>query len=484
MPGALRMPRPPKTARTPKTLKTLRTSTVQETAGAPDRSAALTQTVQTMASHVLRLTLAALTGVLMARTLQPEGRGVYAMLATTGGIAVVLGNLSIGRSQIALWRDPSRHRALAGNGLLLGLLLGLASAAVTLAVVPAFVPLPSPHLLVVALLAVPFGVAAVNLNGIAQLRSRNDLVNRGVVASALVLNLPILALAATGNLTVTAVVVCWTAAVSAPFWLLLRPLGLRSMRVEPALARRQLALSSRYHIGLAAFHLLLTADVFLLGALVSPAEVGLYTVGGAFLTFSRVPADAVAQVALPRQAVEDERDARDVSVRVLRLSLLLSAVSACALAAASPVLVPLLYGTAFAGSVTPILLLAPGVVALSLLRPVEQYLVRLGRPMTMTAVAVAALLANLALNALLIPRWGAAGAALAASASCAAMAAAEITWFARRTATGVPELLPRLSDLRSVISAFSRAGHPARAVPRTGPSGEFRGIRGQRRKSW
>ena len=57
---------------------------------------------------------------------------------------------------------------------------------------------------------------------------------------------------------------------------------------------------------------------------VSPAEVGLYTVGAAFLTFSRVPADAVTQVALPRQAAEDELGARDVSVRVLRLNLLLN----------------------------------------------------------------------------------------------------------------------------------------------------------------
>ncbi|MGJ6964062.1 lipopolysaccharide biosynthesis protein [Streptosporangium sp. G11] len=423
-------------------------------------SAALTRTVQTMASHVLRLTLAAITGVLIARTLQPEGRGIYAMIATTGGVAVIMGSLSIGRSQIALWRDPARHRALVGNGLLLGLGLGLVSTLVTLAVVPSFVPLPEPGLLLIALLAVPFGVAAVNLNGIAQLRSRNDLVNRGVVASALVLNLPILALAATGHLTVTAVIVCWTAAVSVPFWLLLQSLGLRSMRVEPALARRQLTLSCRYHVGLAAFHLLLTADIFLLGALVSPAEVGLYTVGTAFLTFSRIPADAVTQVALPRQAVEDERDARAVSVRVLRLNLLLSSVFVCALSAASPVLVPLLYGPAFAGSVTPILLLAPGIVALSLLRPVEQYLVRLGRPMTMTAVASGALAANLALNALLIPRWGATGAALAASTAYTAMAAAEIAWFARRTSTEARELLPRLSDLRSVVSALFDASRP------------------------
>ncbi|GAA3024138.1 lipopolysaccharide biosynthesis protein [Streptosporangium longisporum] len=419
--------------------------------GVLNGSTTLKRTVQTMASHLVRLTLAALTGILIARTLQPEGRGVYAMIATTGGIAIVLGGLSIGRSQIALWPDPARHRALTGNGLLLGLLLGVASALVTLAAVTALVPVPAPHLLVVALLAVPFGVAAVNLNGIALLRSRSDLANRGVVATALVLNLPILVLSAAGKLTVAAVIVCWTLAITAPFWLLLAGLGPRAMRVEAALARRQLALSCRYHPGLVAFHLLLSADVFLLGALASPAEVGLYTVGTAFLTFSRVPADAVTQVVLPRQTVVDGAGARDVTVRVLRLNLALSALFSGALAAVSPVLVPLLYGAAFTGSVTPLLLLAPGMVALSLLRPVEQYLIRLERPATMTVIAAGALTLDLALNAVLIPRWGAAGAALAASVSYTAMAVTEIAWFATRTSTPLRALLPRPSDLKAAL---------------------------------
>ncbi|MGC5010263.1 lipopolysaccharide biosynthesis protein [Streptosporangium sp. DT93] len=414
-------------------------------------SSTLGRTVQTMASHLVRLTLAALTGILIARTLQPEGRGVYAMIATTGGIAIVLGNLSIGRSQIALWPDPARHRALTGNGLLLGLLSGVVSALVTLVAVTAFTPVPAPHLLVIALLAVPFGVAAANLNGIALLRSRSDLANRGVVATALVLNLPILVLSATGNLTVAAVIVCWALAICAPFWLLLAALGPRAMRAGASLARRQLALSCRYHPGLVAFHLLLTADVFLLSALVSPAEVGLYTVGTALLTFSRVPGDAVTQVVLPRQVVEDGADARDVTVRVLRLNLAVSALSAGALAAVAPVLVPLLYGAAFTGSVAPLLLLAPGMVALSLLRPVEQYLIRLERPATMTAVAAGALALDLALNLVLIPRWGASGAALAATVSYTAMAAVEITWFAVTTSTPPRDLLPRPSDLRAAL---------------------------------
>jgi O-antigen/teichoic acid export membrane protein len=233
------------------------------------------------------------------------------------------------------------------------------------------------------------------------------------------------------------------------------------------LARRQLALSCRYHIGLVAFHLLLTADIFLLSALVSPAEVGLYTVGTAFLTFARVPADAVTQIALPRQAIQDERAARDVTVRVLRVNLLISSTLVGTLAIVSPVLIPLLYGAAFTRSVAPLLLLAPGVIALSLIRPVEQYLVRLGRPMTMTAIAFGALATNLALNAVLIPRWGADGAALSATVSYTAMLAIEVVWFARAASAGVRELLPQISDLRSMVSMLVKAGRtPSTAATR------------------
>lgn len=416
----------------------------------------VTRVVQTAASNGLRLALAALTAILIARTLHPEGRGVYAMIVTTATIALIVGHLSVGKSQIALWPDGEQHRFLTGNGLILGLILGAVSCLLTLGIVVALVPHLSLYLLGIALLAVPFGVASVNLSGIAVLRFQTGLANRAVVLSALVLSLPILALTATGNLSLTSAVICWAASTAAPFALFLRSLGLGAMRGKATLARRQLSLSGRYHIGLVAQHLLLTTDVYLLNAFVSPAEVGLYAVAGSFLALAWVPTDAVAQVALHRQAVRDEDDARAVTARALRFNLLLSSAVTAMLAIVSPTVVPLLYGTAYTGSLTPLFLLAPGAIALSLVRPVEQFLVRLGRPMTLTAIPLGALTANLALNAVLIPQWRAAGAALASSLTYMALAGAEILWFVRATGVGPRELLPQVSDLRSVVSLLPR----------------------------
>ncbi|MEV7006434.1 polysaccharide biosynthesis C-terminal domain-containing protein [Streptosporangium sp. NPDC051022] len=445
---------------------------------APAMNLTAARVLQATVGNGLRLGLAAVTTVLIARTLQPEGRGLYAMIVATATISIVAGHLSVTKSQIALWQDTSRHRALTGNGLILGLLTGGVSALLTFVGTTLFAPGTAPGALGTALLAVPFGVAAINLTGILSLQSRTGLASQGVVLSALVLSLPVLTMAVTGHLTVSSAVVCWAASTTAPLVLFAWSLGPAALRGDVALARGQLSLSGRYHIGLVAQHLLLTADTFLLKIFVSTAEVGLYAAAGAFMALAWVPTDAIAQVVMGRQAAGDEEAAQEATARAIRFSLLLSSAVTAALAVASPVLIPLLYGTAYTGSIRPLLLLAPGAVALALIRPAEQYLVRLGRPMSMTALPAGALLLNLALNAVLIPRWGASGAATSSSLSYAALAAAEVLWFARTAGIGTRALLPRAEDLRSLFSLLSLlpgAGRVLRPAGRAGDGGAVTG---------
>ncbi|MEV6859375.1 polysaccharide biosynthesis C-terminal domain-containing protein [Streptosporangium subroseum] len=414
--------------------------------------------VGSVASQVIRVILAAVTGVLIARTLQPEGRGVYAVIATTAATAIAVGHLSMEKTQIALWANSSRHRLLTTNGLILGLILGSVSALVTLAVIAGSGASVTLSLLALALLAAPFGVAAINLQGILLLQSRMGTVNRFGVVSALTQCLPLLFLVVTGHVTVTGVIVCWAASTVVPFVLSIRALWPISLRWEGGLLRRQLGMASKYHIGLVAYHLLLTVDVLLLNALHSAAEVGIYTVAVTVLSLMRIPAEAITQLALPRQATGDTRDAEQVTARTLRLNLLLSSAFIGVLAAVSPWLVPLVYGLSFAGSVAPLLGLAPGMIALTLVRPAEQYLVRLGQPIGMVSIAVAALSANVLLNLLMIPRWGAVGAALASTAAYILMTSLELTWFARSAGIPVSALLPRTAEIRSVLGPLKHSG--------------------------
>ncbi|GAA2267465.1 hypothetical protein GCM10010149_05030 [Nonomuraea roseoviolacea subsp. roseoviolacea] len=423
--------------------------------------------LRTLATRGVRLGLETVTGVIIARTLQPEGRGVYAVISTAAFAAVVVGHLSLEKSQIALWEDRSRHPALATNGLVLGLVLGSLSALGALGIVALTGAQGGLALWALALAAVPLGAASVNLNGIMTLQSRMDVVNRKSLLAALARCLPILALAALGHLTLTGVVACWALSIALPFFLVVGGMRPIRPRLDRALVRRQLSLSGKYHVGWVALYLIVTIDVPLLSALDSPAAVGIYTVAVTIMTLTRIPCETIAQIALPKQASCDVEEAKHVTVRALRLMLLVSSGFVVVLVAASPWMIPLVYGDSFAGSVAPLLALAPGTVALMLVRAVEQHLVRLERPSTMTAVSVGVLCANVLLNLVMIPRWGAVGAAVASTVTYVALAALEITRFARLTGLPVRALVPGRAEVDSVVKPLmAAASGNSRHAPR------------------
>ncbi|MEU0567484.1 polysaccharide biosynthesis C-terminal domain-containing protein [Nonomuraea sp. NPDC005983] len=433
-----------------------------------DLSSSLGKVVHTIGSQTVQVLLGTVTGVLIARVLQPEGRGTYSVIATTTLTAIILGHASIDKSQIYLWTNRARHRALTANGLMLGLTLGTITTLVALVLMSVgAMPTTSP-LLGVAMIAVPFGVVATNLKGIAWLESRTDIVNRATIAAALTQCLPLLVLSAVGGITVTTVIVFWTISTVTPFVLLIRALRPHPRLVDVPLACRQLALGGRYHVGLVAFYLLMTVDTLLLNALDSAAGVGIYTVAVTVLSLAGIPAEATTRVVLPGQAGSDARHAEEITLRTLRLNLILSSVFLGILAAVSPMLIPMVYGQSFAGSVPPLLALAPGTVALSLIRPVEQYLVRLGRPVAMTLIAVGTLALNVLVNVALIPRWGPLGAALASTATYTLMACVEVSWFARSACIPLRGLLPRLDDVRPVLTLLASCRVIARRRRRPG----------------
>ncbi|MFI7642193.1 lipopolysaccharide biosynthesis protein [Nonomuraea sp. NPDC049400] len=426
-------------------------------AGTTMRQIAATKSVagvvfRTLVTRAVQLCCSLVTGLLIARILQPEGRGIFAVITTVAGAAIVVGHLSLEKSQIALWSDRSRHRSLTTNGAVLGLAAGSVSALGAILLVPVVGWPGERWLWALALFAVPFGAAAINLNGILMLQSQMDRLNRNYLCCALVLCLPVAALAAVGHVTLTNVVICWAASTALPFVLAVRILRPISLRCAGDLVRRQLSLSSRYHVGWVAMYLMVTTvDVVLLNAMDSPATVGIYTVAVTVIALARIPGETINQVVLPEQAASEVNDAKHITARALRLNLLVSAALVVGLVCVSPWLVPLVYGESFAGSVAPLMALAPGMIALMMVRPLEQHLVRLDRPTTMTVVSITALIANVLLNLVMIPQWGAVGAALASTATYILMAALQSSRFIKSTGLPARELIPGSADLRLLL---------------------------------
>jgi O-antigen/teichoic acid export membrane protein len=404
----------------------------------------------TLGTYAVRFALGALMGVVVNRALGPDGRGAYAVLVTVTTTALNLGHLSIEESHVTLWSRVRDSDAITANSLLFGIVLGglcsVAGAVVVLSLGPGIVPVPGHGLLAVALVVIPCAMCERLLARIMVLRARIEINNWSGLLSVSLHCGALYVLGATGSLTLWWVVVLWTASVAMPLALLLPAARPRLRSRDIGLARRALRMGLRYHIGLVSVFLLLRLDILILNAMTTSVAVGLYAVAVTVMELSRVAPDAIANLATPRQLEGDEESAAAFTVRATRLAALVAAVCTGLTCVAAPVVIPAVYGWAFAGSIGPLLGLAPGLWIIGASRPVVTFLLRLDRPLLNSATAIAALAVNVGLNLMLIPSYGIMGSAFASSLGYATLAALQIAWFARATRTPLRRVIPGRSD--------------------------------------
>src|SRR5919197_1829512 len=318
------------------------------------------QAIHTLVTYAFaRLVLGGLTGVVVSRTLGPEGRGDYAVLLTIATIAMSAGHLSIEQSHAALWPRAPNRAGIAANSLLLGPIVGalsaLAAAAVVVVLGPGVLSVSGQALLAMALLTVPCGVTGLYLNNVLILRARIEWVNWSGLLGAACQCLACVLPASAGRLTVAWAVAAWVLGAAMPLILLIPAVRLRLGDRRLRLARCALALGLRYHLGILALFLLFRVDVLILGALRSNAAVGQYALAVSLAELTRVAADSVAQVTLTRQLDGDRDSAAALTFRAARLTGLLSVGSAALMCAAAPLLVPAVFGPAFSGSIAPLI---------------------------------------------------------------------------------------------------------------------------------
>jgi O-antigen/teichoic acid export membrane protein len=153
-------------------------------------------------------------------------------------------------------------------------------------------------------------------------------------------------------------------------------------------------------------------DTYLIALLlVNPAEpLGYYTMSVALAEMIFIIPKAVSTVFFPHVAGSAREDADRQVAMVARASLLVCAVAAVLLVPCAIVMIWAIL-PAFGPSIVPFLILLPGVVALSGANVVGGYVTGIGRPGIDSTVSIIALVVNIVVNILLIPRFGIIGAA-------------------------------------------------------------------------
>jgi len=212
--------------------------------------------------------------------------------------------------------------------------------------------------------------------------------------------------------------------------------------------RESIAFGARAWIGSMARFLNFRIDQLLMAFIASASALGVYAVAvnGAEVLLYFPSTTAVAL--MPLAARSDPLDRIDVVLRAFRSAALVTAVGAVVAAIIGPTLIPLVFGTAYDGSVAPFLWLLPGALGFAAMGVFSSALVASSLPGRSSAGPVVSLVVGLLLALLLIPMYGPSGAAAASTFAFLLGGLASLAVYRRHASFAWSSLLlPRRGDL-------------------------------------
>ncbi len=410
--------------------------------------------------------LAALaSGPILAQALGVSGRGAVAAAAAPLGLAIALTTFGIPEAvTYTVAHHPRLVRAAARNGFGLIVLAGLLATGALLAARPLLSggDLSIQRLMSVSALAVLPTVLLGVLRGIASGMQRWRQVSREKVLASGLRLLVLIPLWLTGHLTpFTATVVLAVMPVMGALAYITLPRHLPPREQDEqglASSRSIMRYGSRLWIGTIATVLIARADQTLMTPLSGAKQLGLYVVAVNLSELPLVIHRSVRDVTFVTDA-HQSHDARLTAAA--RISTLVSGAAALALGTSMLWWLPLLFGKEFSASlpVAAILLLAvvistPGSIA-------GAGLSARGKPGLRSVVLVIVCVLNISLLVLLLPRWGAMGAAWATLISLSTMTVLKQLFLRRHF--GVP-LRDFYGLRRSDVAILHRYAQRMRAV--------------------
>ena len=373
-------------------------------------------TIETLLFRGLSTPMALLLVVVQSRFLAPSGRGTFVLVVLSVTIlSRLLGQLGLAvttrmrQDDVELRRHVQRAFVLAGT-------LGLVGSGVVV-VLGSLTDAIGTRLALVAAVALVPNVIWQTVSGVLLGRARVRAWNYVQALSPILTLAGMLVLVVALDGGVLAAVTAWTLAhlltaafalaVSRDIWF---PFG-RPPAFDAhgrTILRLAIVMGAVQVVNLVGYRV----ELFILEWYEGVDAVGIYSIAmQAAEAIWLVPA-AIATAITGPVVHDDERDSTRLVSRSAVKGLLLTAGVALAVGLTSPFLIPLLFGEDFDPAIRPLALLLPGIVAYGPVTILVVYLsIRHARPNLSLVVAVTAMVTTAALSLLLIPRYGAEGAA-------------------------------------------------------------------------
>jgi O-antigen/teichoic acid export membrane protein len=397
------------------------------------------QVAVTLLSQVLALGFALATSAIVARWLGQVGKGVVTLALLVPGLLVLF--LEGGLAAANIYFAGSRRFGVADltqNALAyLLLVMPLGGGIFALLVVTGWlrklVPDVPLWLLCISVLEFPFRLLIAAFCGVLRGLQRITLVNAVTLVDGLVtLLFTVLLVIAVPLGPAGALLASLGAVLVNTLWVssLVRRLGGRLLpRWKRSVLAETLSYGLRGYVGdiLAFFNYRL--DMLLVNGYWGPASVGIYSVSVRFAELLWYLPNAASFVLFPRVAASHPEETRVFTWRVLRATMVLTSIGALLFALLGRPLIFWIYSPTFAGAYLPLLLLLPGVVLLGGARVLTNAIAGRGQPHYSSLSFGLGFVLTVALDLLLIPRYGVPGASVASSVAYGAIFAAALIFY-------------------------------------------------------
>ena len=380
----------------------------------------------TFSSQILIFAVGFITSIILARTLGPTGKGVYALIILIPAVMLKLGSLGIEAANVYFVGSKQYEpKAAVSNSLISSVLLGLFLVLLFLGIsyLGAFkIYLNSNQInifyLWLAVLTIPFSLFSGFLRSIFLGKEEIITFNKINIFQTIiqlvliVIFLMILKQGVSGAVNAYILTVLF---VFVFIIFLIKNVTEIKLFFNRKMFRDSIGYGIKAYFGNLAQFLNYRLDMFLVALFLTPTAVGYYSIAVGIAEKLWMLPGAIATVLFPRISSLQDKDANNLTPRVARHTFFIVLIISLILAVLAKPLVEILFGDAFLPSVIPLLILLPGIIALGGAKTLTADLAGRGKPQFGAYAAFVSLAVNIPLNLWLIPKWGISGAAFAST---------------------------------------------------------------------
>ena len=426
-----------------------------------------THVAWTFATRLVMIVSSVGASVIVARWLGAEGVGALAVLNVTVALALQIGSAGLpSANTYFIARDKSSVASVWANALTFGIVMGTALA---LGVILLSRLKPSlfgniPIALIgIAAISIPFQL--VSLLGLNVFLGMNRIVHFNVLdagaqsfglinaALALIVISAGLRLLVSLNTIVSilmGLLVVWM------IWRMLKGIssGVR-FRPDVQLFKSMARYGIKFHISVVAAMLIFRVDLLIVNHFRGATEAGVYAVASQVGMMLMLLPSVISTLLFPR--IASEPDVRgEFAMRATRHTAFVMSII-CLIAAPVSLALPLIYGAPFKDVPLQFFMLLPGIYLISIESVLVQHFSSLGLPVAIPIFWLVTLTANVALNLIFVPTFGARSAAAISTISYALIFVLVALYFRNKTRNRFSDILILSADeFRQIFAAKAK----------------------------